>query len=98
MGAEYFTVTGSGANANVAFTRAKEQDLRENGTEHSQLAGKASFVTFDLPEDDSAVERAYYLAHTAKSEKALEIQDKWGPVGCLRTGPLDYLFFGWGPE
>jgi len=23
------------------------------------------------------------------------IDDKWGPAGCVQTGPEEYIFFGW---
>ena len=82
MGAERFRTEAKGKTAQVAFQDAVEKAQYEHG--HAGYTGtiaeKLSFEEFPLPK-----------------EKSLdgELEDKWGPAGCIEIKPGEFIFFGW---
>jgi len=92
MGAEAFTIHGTGATAQEAFDEAYKSacyDFGHRGYTGS-MAEKNDFVEIDLPEGRAAEEYAWHLMDTDDER----ISDKWGPAGCLKVTKGEYLFFG----
>jgi hypothetical protein len=109
MGACDFTKRAKGKTADEAFDAAVREAQYEHG--HGGYTGtiaeKHSFVLVPVPagEDPRATARAVLdgdesvpsLAPTVRRYHS-QVDDKWGPAGCVQTAPGEYLFFGWASE
>jgi len=90
MGAEQFWTKAKGKTAQVAFQDAVEKAQYEHG--HAGYTGtiaeKLSFEEFPLPKEKSL---------DAYMEELMdgELEDKWGPAGCIEIKPGEFIFFGW---
>lgn len=93
MGACDFRTRASGATAREAFNTAREDAQYENG--HAGYTGtiaeKGSFKEIAVPAGKDPEDYAEELMDNDDPR----ISDKWGPAGCVKVGPGEYLFFGW---
>lgn len=93
MGAMNFYQRAKGKTPKDAFIDAVEEAAWENG--HGGYTGtiaeKDSFTIIPLPADKNAADYAHELIRADDPR----ISDKWGPAGCIQTGPEEFLFFGW---
>ncbi|MBT7080174.1 MAG: hypothetical protein HN929_01685 [Chloroflexi bacterium] len=93
MGAETFETIGKGKTVQIAFNNAKEEAYYDYG--HSGYTGtiaeKDRFIIIPLPEGREAGEYSDELI----SDGDPRIDDKWGPVGCIKIQDGEWLFFGW---
>ncbi len=93
MGAQQFWSSACGKTAKEAFIAAREDALYDYGHRGytGTIAEKTEFVIIPVPEG---------IEPTAFMDKLMDeddprINDKWGPAGCIQSGPEDWLFFGW---
>ena len=93
MGGQTFTHGGKGKTAKEAFANAREEALFEFGHRGytGSLAEKQEFVMITPP---PGVDPVKYADDLVRNDDA-RIADKWGPAGCVKVGPGEYLFFGW---
>ena len=93
MGGTTFSQYGNGPSAREAFQNAVTQARYENGNAGftGSLAEKYDFVMFIPPPGVDPIGFAHDLVENSDPR----ISDKWGPAGCVKTGPDTYLFFGW---
>jgi len=93
MGAEAFYRKSSGKSPDEAFGNAVRQAQYDHG--HSGYTGtiaeKMEFVEIPLPEGKDP--RAFADELIENDDE--RVADKWGPAGCIKLGPDEYLFFGW---
>jgi hypothetical protein len=96
MGASTFEVYQQGADAQEAFTKAREQAAFEHG--HSGYTGTLA------EKYDFTIARPTTLTYSGAQTVAAALVntedywDKWGPAGALRVVDQDHdgwLFFGW---
>ena len=99
MGANSFSCTSYGKNANEAFNRAVDDALYEygHGGYTGSIAEKSEFrwITKEVFESEA---KACEFAEGLLDEDDDRISDKWGPAGCISFKSQDgiaYLFFGW---
>lgn len=100
MGGEQFEARASAKSAAVAFTIARDKALYDYGHRGytGTIAEKQEFREIALnpgETPEACMERCY-------AEKDHFVDDKWGPAGCIDTGPdpkVDgsriFIFFGW---
>lgn len=95
MGANTFYVQGRGETAHRAFNALVDQALYDHG--HAGYTG-----TIAEKDDFEMIKVPVGWDGTAESYASKLIQDddprvcnKWGPAGCIQTGPGEFLFFGW---
>jgi hypothetical protein len=91
-----FFTTSNGINADTAFNNAIKE-ARENphfaqgasGT----IAEKEEFIVFDgyVSYDPVACKE---LAEKIINRKNTDLNDGYGPAGCIHVGENEYLFFG----
>jgi len=91
MGAEQFWTKAEGKTAQEAFHNAVEsaQWTHGHGGYTGTIAEKISFKKFPLPPKDKSLNT--YMEELMDDE----LNDKWGPAGCIETDPGKYVFFGW---
>lgn len=93
MGANTFEMESRGKTAKEAFEAARERALYDHG--HAgytgTLAEKHEFAVIAVPEGQDPREFARSLIDTDD----VRVSDKWGPAGCVKLSPEDWLFFGW---
>ena len=109
MGACIFKTKSIGKTAEEAFRKAVDQAAWEygHGGYTGTIAEKSSFtIIADKPQalaakfPDGPLKEALSLGSTRSIADALielydsRIDDKWGPAGCVQTGPEEFLFFG----
>ena len=96
MGASTFMVTATGATAQTAFNSARDEARLEHGRGGytGTIAEKGSFVIITLPKGKDAYEYANELLDAADPR----VDDKWGPAGCIKISPQEWLFFGWASD
>ena len=92
MGAFSFFNRVTGANADSAFQNAVEAACDEHGRGGytGTIAEKCEFVNIPLPDCTDPQTYAEQLINDCD----VRIEDKWGPAGCIQTGPREFLFFG----
>jgi hypothetical protein len=92
MGAHQFTHKAYGANANEAFMQArKEAQYRHgHGGYTGTIAEKHDFEMID-PEGQDPNQFIANLPDEAWDQ----VDDKWGPAGCVDLHNGLYFFFGW---
>lgn len=107
MGAEQFTTKAKGETAKEAFSFACDNAAWEHG--HGGYTGtiaeKHEFKMVPVPagEDPAAFVNRVMTEYVPSDAFDGAIQpktpgfwdDKWGPAGCVQTGPDEFLFFGW---
>lgn len=91
MGAECFSEKAKGKTAEIAFRKAVKRAQYDHG--HAGYSGtiaeKTQFKMIEVPKGKDPEEYA-------ESDEALnEVEDKWGPAGCIALGKGEWLFFGW---
>jgi hypothetical protein len=94
MGADSFITKASGRTAKEAFNSAVEKALYEYGHRGytGTIAEKHDFIMLKVPAGRDP--RDY-----ANSDEAQEqVEDKWGPAGCVELGNEEWLFFGVAPS
>ena len=93
MGATTFSQTGKGKTAKEAFVAARQEALHENGHRGytGSLAEKHEFTMITPPAGVDPVA----FAHDLVENDDPRVSDKWGPAGCVKVGPDQYMFFGW---
>lgn len=96
MGAESFTNRSKGATADEAFKAIVEQAAYDHG--HAGYTGtiaeKDSFIVIKpSPEHLEILRQEQYPE--IPEEYMDQVDDKWGPAGCIELNPGEYLFFGW---
>mgnify|MGYP001585615403 CR=1 FL=1 len=93
MGAQTFHIQVKGKTAQEAFQSAVEKARWDYG--HAGYTGtiaeKSEFTMIPLPDDKNADSYAEELIR----EDDARIGDKWGPAGCIQSGPESFVFFGW---
>ena len=107
MGAEQFITYAKGKTAKEAFQTARDAAawVHGHGGYTGTIAEKHTFEMVPVPagEDPTAFVDRVMTEYVDSDEFAGAIQpktpgfwdDKWGPAGCVKTGPDEYLFFGW---
>lgn len=107
MGAEQFTTRAKGKTAKEAFNAAREAAAWEygHGGYTGSIAEKHEFRMVPVPtgEEPAAFVNRVMTEYVDSDEFAGALQpktpgfwdDKWGPAGCVSTGPEEWLFFGW---
>lgn len=92
MGATDFLCRGKGKTAKIAFNLLVRAYEDEHGTRGytGTIAEKSSFVMIDVPEGTDPTSFINKLIN----DDDPRISDKWGPAGCCKVGPEEYLFFG----
>lgn len=93
MGANEFWSMSRGKSAQDAFRRAVDRARAECGNQGytGSIAEKSDFVMIDVPKGKDPSQFAMDLLSSGDPR----VDDKWGPAGCVRVGPDEYLFFGW---
>lgn len=93
MGPQAFIVAGHGRTADEAFQLAIADAEFKYGSDGytGSIAEKDSFVMIECPKDEVPTDFANALID-AQDER---INNKWGPAGCIQTGPTMFVFFGW---
>lgn len=93
MGANSFETRARGKTAQDAFRTAVEQARYDHG--HAGYTGtiaeKHSFAMIPVPPGEDA----QTIARRLIDDDDRRVCDKWGPAGCVRLGPEEWLFFGW---
>lgn len=94
MGAETFFTKARGKSAQEAFDEAVRRAQYDYG--HAGYTGtiaeKSSFVEFpNIPEGQTPRQYAAALINECHPD----VDNKWGPAGCVKSGEDEYLFFGW---
>ena len=93
MGANTFETAARGQTAPAAFEAAREQAFSDHG--HAgytgTLAEKHDFTVIPVPEGQDPRE----FARSLIDADDVRVSDKWGPAGCIKLSPEDWLFFGW---
>jgi len=109
MSSEQFIDYASGKTAKIAFKRAVDEALYDCG--HAGYTGtiaeKDCFVMIPIPIELKAVYDGLakgktiplgdvedYIYHLFENEDK-RIDDKWGPAGCMKIGPENFVFFGY---
>ncbi len=98
MGACDFQVTVKAKTAQEAFRKAVDDALYEcgHGGYSGTIAEKHEFVLAVPPRGKTPLEALIlwsdWTAEPSTCHPAYE--DKWGPAGCLQTGPEEFTFFG----
>lgn len=92
MGAAEFAVRVRGKTANEAFISVVENAQWQygHGGYTGTIAEKSSFVLLHPP----GGENPRTFAERLLREDDPRVSDKWGPAGCVKTGPEEWLFFG----
>jgi hypothetical protein len=93
MGSDQFIIASKGKTAQEAFVNAIQDAQYKNGHNGytGTIAEKSSFIEFPFPNDKP-------LRKYIDELMANEIEDKWGPAGCIafKPGhPDEFIFFGW---
>lgn len=96
MGSSEFIVEWSGDSAKDAFNNAREDAFYNFG--HAGYTGtiaeKTSFVKINCPKDKIPIDYAQELLDNLDKR----IENKWGPAGCIESGPRCYIFFGFASD
>ena len=94
MGATTFTQVGKGKTATEAFLTAVAEARHQygHGGYTGTLAEKGTFVLIQPPE---GADLRAFVADLLNKDDDPRISDKWGPAGCVKLGPEEYVFFGW---
>lgn len=98
MGAETFSHIASGATAREAFEAAVRQAQYDHG--HSGYTGtiaeKDSFITLAVSDERLAeIKKSPWFDSGDDDELWAQVDDKWGPAGCIDLKDGRFLFFGW---
>jgi hypothetical protein len=93
MGAESFYTEAKGKTAKDAFRVAVEEAAyyHGHGGYTGTIAEKSSFEEIRVPDDKDPEDYARELMDACDPR----VDDKWGPAGCVKLKPGEYLFFGW---
>jgi hypothetical protein len=93
VGGQTFSQNGKGKTAKEAFQTARAAALYEYGHRGytGSLAEKHEFVLITPPAGVDPVEFARDLVDKGDPR----VDDKWGPAGCVKVAPDEYMFFGW---
>jgi hypothetical protein len=93
VGADSFIVTAPGKTAGEAFQAAVDEARYLHGRAGytGTIAEKSEFVVIPLPKGEGPEE----FANRLLDEDDRRIADKWGPAGCVKVKPGEYLFFGY---
>lgn len=95
MGATVFTVVAKGVTAQKAWI-AVQRDYYDTHPYSGTVAEKESYIEIPVPDDI----KDYPKKIIDYSRKLIDdgderVDDKWGPAGCLKLLPDQWLFFGW---
>ena len=104
MGAEQFTHSATGRDAQEAFTAAQGEARYDHG--HAGYTGtiaeKDEFVIIEVPDNPTPDwEAADTYANQLLTEDDPRVDSKWGPAGAIqvhdseRKPTTTWLFFGW---
>jgi hypothetical protein len=93
VGGQTFSQSGKGKTAKEAFQAARAEALHEYGHRGytGSLAEKHEFTLIPVPADIDPVKFARDLVDNGDPR----VDDKWGPAGCVKVAPGEYMFFGW---
>jgi hypothetical protein len=98
MGACVFENVSRGKTAQKAFNDAVQQAQYDHG--HSGYTGtiaeKDSFKMIEVPKDIPTDKNS--LRDWAIDKGIEEVDDKWGPAGCIKIDKDEWFFFGWASE
>lgn len=99
MGARDFSSFADGATAKAAFQNAREQAIAEHGNRRNgTVSEKSDFVMVDKPAHLGDDERAILRHAFGLLSERDDIDDKYGPAGCIQVKPGRFLFFGMAPD
>ena len=95
MGAEVFSCSAKGKDANEAFSVARSAALHAHGHNGytGSIAEKSSFRL--VPLHESVIKDKVLFFHKIQSLIDNQFDDKWGPAGCIELKEGEYYFFGW---
>lgn len=98
MGAATFSERSAGKTAQEAFNVAVEQAQWDFG--HAGYTGtiaeKSEFIVLKpTPERLAEIKAASWFDYNGEDPLWEQVDDKWGPAGCIDLGDGEYLFFGW---
>jgi len=90
MGASFFSERGLGKTAEIAFEQLVEEARFDFG--HAGYTGtiaeKTEFKMIECP-------KGWDPEDWIEEDEALaQVEDKWGPAGCIDLGGGEWLFFG----
>jgi hypothetical protein len=110
VGAQEFFQIGRGKTPQEAFDSAHDQAAYDYGHAGytGTLAEKGGFTMITVPPGIPPKRYARLLVENALEdplitpelkpkfrEDFIEVDDKWGPAGCIKLNEGEYLFFGW---
>ena len=93
MGGNTFSQVGKGKTATEAFISAVKEAQHQygHGGYTGTLAEKHEFTMITPPAGVDPVK----FAHDLVDQGDPRVDDKWGPAGCVKVGPDQWMFFGW---
>ena len=100
MGGTTFEILREGESAEQAFAIAVAGAQYDHG--HAGYTGtiaeKSEFILIAPPDNWNAEELVREIQRNHSADAWAQVDDKWGPAGCVELGKGRYFFFGWASE
>lgn len=99
MGARDFSSFADGATPSKAFEAAKAEARVKYGERYTgSVAEKGSFKTVPTPPAIAGDEQEVLRHAFSLIAEDDDLDDKYGPAGCMQVRPGRWLFFGMAPD